>query len=88
MGTLVIVAWIVILGPLGALLLGGIAYSMSANNLVVGLICGFLFFLPFLLTLSWGVNRWSELRSENRAQRSSFVVTTRAIVSPTRSLDN
>ena len=41
MGTLVIVAWIVILGPLGALLLGGIAYSMFVNNLVTGVICGF-----------------------------------------------
>jgi hypothetical protein len=82
------VAWIVILGPLGALLLGGIAYAMLVDNLEAGLICGFLFFLPLFLTLAWGANRWSELRSVNRARRSSFVLTTRPIVSSTRSLES
>jgi hypothetical protein len=86
MGTLVIVAWIVILGPLGALLLGGIAYSMFVNNLVTGVICGFFFFLPLLLTLAWGANRWSELRGEKRSQRSPFRLTTRPIASPSQPL--
>lgn len=86
MGTLVIVAWFVILGPLGALLLGGIAYSMFVNNLEAGLICGSLFFLPLFLTLAWGVTRWSELRGEKRSQRSPFRLTTRPIASPSQPL--
>jgi hypothetical protein len=86
MGTLVIVAWIVILGPLGALLLGGIAYSMLVNNLVTGVICGFFFFLPLLLTLAWGANRWSEIRGEMRSQTSPFRLTTRPIASASHPL--
>jgi hypothetical protein len=86
MGTLVLVAWIVILGPLGALLLGGIAYSMFVNNLVTRVICGLCFFLPLLLTLAWGANRWSELRGENRSQRSQFRLTTRSIAAPSQRL--
>ena len=86
MGTLVIVAWIVILGPLGALLLGGIAYSMFVNNLVTGAICGFFLFLPLLLTLAWGANKWSELRDENGSQRSPFRLTTRPIAAPSHPL--
>jgi hypothetical protein len=86
MGTLVIAAWFVIIGPLGALLQGGIAYSMFVNNLVTGVMCGFFVFLPLLLTLTWGANRWSELRGENRSQRSPFRLTTRPIESHSQPL--
>lgn len=88
MGTLVMIAWIVILGPLGALLLGGIAYAMFVDNLEAGLICGFLFFLPLFLTLAWGVARCSEVVNKNRSRRVSFRLTTRAIASPSQSLGN
>jgi hypothetical protein len=88
MGTLVMVAWIVILGPLGALLLGGIAYSMFVDNLEAGLICGFLFFLPLFLTLAWGAARWFELLPKNSSQRASLRLTTRPIASPTHSLES
>jgi hypothetical protein len=88
MGTLVLVAWIVILGPLGALLLGGIAYSMFVDNLVAGLICGFFFFLPLLLTLAWGAVRLSEIPRRKRAKRASLILTTRPINSAIESLDS
>jgi hypothetical protein len=88
MGTLMMVAWILILGPLGALLLGGIAYSMSIDNLEAGLICGFLFFLPLFLTLAWGAATWSEVLQENRLQRSSFRLTARPIKSAAQSFES
>jgi len=88
MGTLVMIAWIVILGPLGALLLGGIAYAMFVDNLEAGLICGFLFFLPLFLTLAWGGARWSEVVHKNGSQRASFRLTTRAIAIPSQPLEN
>jgi hypothetical protein len=88
MGTLVLVAWIVILGPLGALLLGGIAYSMFVDNLAAGLICGFFFFLPLLLTLVWGAIGLSEVPRKSRAQRASLMLTRRPIKSAIESLDS
>jgi hypothetical protein len=83
-----LVAWIVILGPLGALLLGGIAYSMFADNLVAGLICGFFFFLPLLLTLAWGATSLSEVPRKSRTRRASLVLKTRPIRSAIESLDS
>ncbi len=87
-GAIIVVTWMIVIGPLGALLLGGIAYAMFVNNLVAGVICGFLFFLPLLLTLTWGINRWSETLREQRSHRTSFVLTTRPIAAPTRSSES
>lgn len=88
MGTFVLVAWIVILGPLGALLLGGIAYSMFVDNLVAGLICGFFFFLPLLLTLAWGAMGLSEVPRTGRAHRVSLILKSRPFKSAIESLDS
>ncbi len=88
MGTLVLVAWIVVLGPIGALLLGGIAYSMFVDNLVAGLICGLFFFLPLLLTLVWGTTRLSEVTRESGTKRTSLILTTRPIRPAIESLDS
>ncbi len=68
MGTVVMVAWFVVLGLLGTLLLSGIAYSMFVDNLEAGLICGFFLFLSLFLTLTWGAARWSEVLRKNRSQ--------------------
>lgn len=81
------VTWILILGPLGALLLGGIAYAMFVDNLEAGLICGFLFFLPLFLTLAWGAARWSQVLHKNRSQRAPFRLTTRPIASSQQPLE-
>jgi len=62
MGTLAMVSWVLVLGPVGALLLGGIAYSMLAKHPVIGVLCGVVFFLPPILTAAWGSMRlWSFL---------------------------
>ncbi|MGB6066484.1 MAG: hypothetical protein WBG50_16905 [Desulfomonilaceae bacterium] len=84
MGTTVVITWVLILGPIGALLLGAVAYSMHAGNLIVGAICGALFFLPLLLTMVWGIEMWLEVRRTNRVQRRALVLTTDPIDSPTR----
>jgi predicted lipid-binding transport protein (Tim44 family) len=81
MGTFVMIAWFIVLGPLAALLLGGIAYSMFVDNLEAGLICGFLLFLPLLLTLAWGAATLSESRRKGKSQRASLILTTRPIKS-------
>jgi hypothetical protein len=67
-GTVMMVSWVVILGPMGALLLGGIAYSMLAKDLAMGVLCGAVFFLPIVLTAAWGSMRLSELLRERRLQ--------------------
>lgn len=87
-GTIMVVTWMIVIGPLGALLLGGIAYAMFVKSLVAGLICGLLFFLPLLLTLTWGINTWSEILREKKSNKASFVLTTRPIATPTRSLES
>lgn len=88
MGIVVVVAWFLVVGPLGALLLGGIAYSMFADNLEAGLICGFFFFSPLLLTLAWGARRLYEVSSKNRAHRALLMLTTRPTKAATRSFEN
>jgi hypothetical protein len=86
MGTLVMASWVLILGPVGALLLGGITYSMLAKNLAVGVLCGAGFFLPPVLTAAWGSMRLWELLHERRLRRVSRLLTTEPICSPTQSM--
>jgi hypothetical protein len=52
------ISWIVFLGPIGFLLLLGVAYAMVVQNLAVGVICGFFMFLPVVLTLVWAPLGW------------------------------
>lgn len=52
-GTAMIISWFVFLGPIGFLLLLGVAYSMFVQNLAVGVICGVLAFVPVILLIVW-----------------------------------
>jgi hypothetical protein len=82
-GTHAMVSWVAILGPMGALLLGGIAYSMLAKNLAMGVLCGVVFFLPLVLTAAWGSMRLSEFLRDRRLRRVALLLTTEPINSPT-----
>ncbi len=84
MGAIVVITWVLILGPIGGLLLGAVAYSMHARNLIVGALYGALLFLPLLLTVVWGIETWLQVRRTNRVQRRALVLTTEPIDSPTR----
>jgi hypothetical protein len=75
MGTVMMFSWILILGPLGALLLGGTAYAMLAKNPAVGVACGIVFFFPLLSTAAWGAVRLLELHREKRVRRAEYVFT-------------
>ncbi len=82
MGTIMMVAWALILGTVGCLLLVGTAYSMVAGNLVAGIVCLVLFFLPFFLTVAWGVAKCFQLLREKRTQDAAFLMTTEQIPFP------
>ena len=71
MGTIMMVTWMLILGPIGAVLLGAVAYSMLAKNPIQGVLCGILLFLPLFLTIAWGIERWLHARRETEPPKSS-----------------
>ncbi|MEW6348332.1 MAG: hypothetical protein AB1646_04680 [Thermodesulfobacteriota bacterium] len=52
-GGWVFISITLLLGPLGFVLLAGMAYAMYSQNLALGLVCGLLVLTPFLLTLIW-----------------------------------
>ena len=56
LGTIITLGWFFILGPIGALLIGGIAYSIVVESLLLGVICGFLVFAPTILTIMGGLD--------------------------------
>jgi hypothetical protein len=84
MGTVMMFTWILILGPVGVLLLGGAAYFMQAKNSVAVASCGVLFLFPLLLTVAWGVMRSLELFRERRVRREAVLPVTEPMGSPTR----
>ncbi len=54
-GKVAFIAWSLLLGPIGALGLAGMAYSMLSQNLVLGILCGALIGVPFLSGLAWAI---------------------------------
>ncbi len=52
-GTIMIIIWTFVLGPVGFLLLLGTAYAMISGNLALGIVCGLLMFSPLLVTAVW-----------------------------------
>jgi hypothetical protein len=81
-GTIMMLGWILILGPIGALLLGGTAYAMFANDPTVGVFCGVVIFFPLLLTSAWGAMKFLELHRERRERRTSLLRETEQLGSP------
>lgn len=70
-GTAMMIAWALFLGPLGLLALTGVAYSIVAQNLALGLICGLLLFSPLALTVVWVPVIGLAMLRERRAQRAT-----------------
>lgn len=52
-GTWMFLCWFFVLGPVGLLLLGGIAYAMYFSNLALGIVCGLVLFAPLFLVIAW-----------------------------------
>jgi hypothetical protein len=87
MGTIMMIMWMLVLGPVGALLLGGLAYAMFAKSLVAGAFCAMLIFLPLVLTLAWGTLGLIATLRVNRAQQSALLLTPKPIHSSTWSAE-
>jgi hypothetical protein len=60
MGTIMILAWTLIIGPLGGILIGATTYFMLVENIVAVGICAAVLLLPTVLTLIWGCSAWTE----------------------------
>lgn len=52
-GAVMMIAWTLIIGPLGLVLLLGVAYAVISQNLALGVVCGLLMFCPLALTVLW-----------------------------------
>lgn len=52
-GTWVFVSWAILLGPVGFVLLLGVAFAMKFSNLAVGVVCGLLLCAPVLFMAVW-----------------------------------
>jgi hypothetical protein len=76
MGTISMIAWVLVLGPVGALLVGGVAYAMLANSLIAGALCAVLIFMPLFLTLTWGILGLFALLRGGREQHAALLLTT------------
>lgn len=53
LGSAMMIAWTMLLGPLGAIALLTIAYAIFTQNLALGIVCGLLVFAPLVLTVTW-----------------------------------
>ncbi len=72
MGTVMILAWILIVGPLGGLLIGAVAYFMSVENAFAGAVCATILFSPVVLTIIWGCGAGAEAILEKRFDRAAL----------------
>ena len=72
MGTVMILAWILIVGPLGGLLIGAVAYFMLVDNTFAAVICAAVLLLPAVLTIVWGCGAWTEAILEKRFDRAAL----------------
>jgi len=75
MGTTMMIVWVLVLGPVGALLLGGVVYGLLAQSVLAGAICAVLLFSPLALTLAWGTLSWFEIQQETAAQQAAPLLT-------------
>ena len=74
MGTIMILAWTFIIGPLGGMLIGAAAYFMLAENIVAVAICVAVLLLPVVLTITWGCGAWAEVILHNEPDTAADVL--------------
>jgi len=64
LGSAMMIGWTMLLGPLGAVALLVMAYSMFAQNLALGIVAGLIVFAPLMLTVTWAPFSWMVIRAE------------------------
>ncbi len=68
----VFLSWSLILGPVGLVLMGGLAYAMHVSNLALGIVCGLLLFTPLLFMAVWLPLCGAALIEERSAERAKL----------------
>jgi hypothetical protein len=64
LGTAMMLAWFMVIGVGGFLLLLGIFYAMVAENMTLAVVCCVLLFAPLGMTLLWGFSSAEALREK------------------------
>jgi len=78
-GATMFLAWTVIVGPVGFLLLLGEAYAMVTSNMALGVVCGLLALSPLFLTIAWAVTAGVAFLAERSvAGRETVAATSRS----------
>jgi hypothetical protein len=81
-GPIMILAWTLLIGPLGGVLIGAATYFMLVENTVPGIMCVAVLLLPILLTIIWGCSAWVEALSNRVSDRTVVPDAERRIVMP------
>ena len=73
-GTIMILAWTLIIGPLGGVLIGAATYFMLVENTVAIGICAAVLLLPTVLTLIWGCCALVEVIFNRGSDSATFIL--------------
>ncbi|MBI5571767.1 MAG: hypothetical protein HY914_17625 [Desulfomonile tiedjei] len=67
-GSAAMICWLLIVGPVGALIMLVVAYAMVLGNTVWIAACVLLLLSPLALTLAWGILAWPALLKRDEAE--------------------
>ena len=71
-GTWMLIAGVLILGPVGFLLLLAVFYSMMIQNLALGIVAGLIFSSPLILLVIWTPLKWTAVLRERFGSKAEF----------------
>jgi len=72
-GTWMFIAWSIVIGPVGFILLCGLAYAMYSSNLALGIVCSILACSPALLLAIWLPSLGAALLAARRSQKAGLI---------------
>ena len=67
-----LIAGVLILGPVGFLLLLAVFYSMMIQNLALGIVAGLIFSSPLILLVIWTPLKWTAVLREHFGSKAKF----------------
>ncbi len=71
-GTWMLIAGVLMLGPVGFLLLLAVFYSMMFQNLALGVVAGLLIASPIILLAIWAPLKWTAALRERVGKKAEF----------------
>jgi|GEM_PF-1373539 len=71
-GTWMLIAGVLILGPVGFLLLLAVFYSMMFQNLALGVVAGLLLSSPLILLGIWAPLKWTAALRQRFGRKAEF----------------